>query len=89
MFSSQNIFTCKLFGRWDGSKHLIGFPPPVMLGLRELGLPVVAVGVGPLCVDAGAGKRSVKSRAANDPLVFAITEMAPPSSSSSKEDVQK
>ena len=61
----------------------------MVLGLRELGLPVVAVGVGPLCVDAGAGKRSVKRRAANDPLVFAITEMAPPSSSSSKEDVQK
>ena len=71
------------------SEDPVCFPPPVVLGLRELGLPVVAVGVGPLCVDAGAGKRSVKSRAENDPLVFAITEMAPPSSSSSKEDVQK
>ena len=40
------------------SEDPVCFPPPVVLGLGELGLPVVAVGVGPLGVDAGAGKRS-------------------------------
>ena len=44
------------------SEDPVCFPPPVVLGLRELGLPVVAVGVGPLGVDAGAGKRSVVRR---------------------------
>ena len=45
--------TCEVLCNTEGSKHSIGFPPPVVLGLGELRLTVVAVYVWPGSVGAG------------------------------------
>ena len=52
-FLPPNIFTCKLFRHWQASKHFVGFPPPVMLGLSELSLSVVTMDIRPVGIGGG------------------------------------
>ena len=52
-YFSFYYITCKLFRHWHASKHLIGFPPPVMLGLSELSLSVVTMDIRPEGIGAG------------------------------------
>lgn len=47
------ILTSKVFCCGNFVKYPISFPPPVVLGLGELSLSVVAVDVGPVGVIAG------------------------------------